>query len=40
MSKKLTIGELEWIHPEGYTEDLIKNYDENCDYGAILEVDI
>ena len=27
-------------NPKYYTEDLIKNYDENDDYGAILEVDV
>ena len=39
MYKKLPVGEFEWVHPESYTEDCIKNYDENGDYGAILEVD-
>ena len=40
MCKKLPIGEFVWVRPKSYTEDLIKNYDENCDYGAILEVDV
>ena len=40
MCKKLPIGEFEWIHPEDYKEDIIKNYDDNDEYGAILEVDI
>ena len=40
MSQKLPVGEFEWIHPEDYTEEIIKNYDENDDYGATLEVDI
>ena len=40
MSKKLPVGEFEWINPEDYTEDIIKKYDENDDYRAILEVDI
>ena len=40
MSKKLPVGEFEWINPEDYTEDIIKRYDENDDYGAILEVDV
>ena len=31
MYKKLPVGEFEWVHPESYTEDLIKNYDENGD---------
>ena len=38
--KKLSVGEFEWVQPEEYTEDLIKKYDENDDYGAILEVDV
>ena len=40
MSKKLPVGEFEWINPEDYTEDIIKKYDENDDYGAILEVHV
>ena len=40
MSKKLPIGEFEWIPPEDYTEDIIKNYNENDDYGAIIKVDV
>ena len=40
MCKKLPVGEFEWVQPECYTEDLIKNYDENGNFGAILEVDI
>ena len=40
MSKKLPVAEFEWINPEDYTEDIIKKYDENDDYGAILEVDV
>ena len=40
MSKKLPVGEFEWIHPEDYTENIIKNCDENDDSGAILEVDV
>ena len=40
MSQKLPVGEFEWIHPEDYTEEIIKNYDEIDDYGAILEVDV
>ena len=40
MCKKLPIGEFVWVHRKTYSEDLIKNYDENGDYGAILEVDI
>ena len=35
MSKTLSIGEFEWDNPKSYTEDNIKNYDENSDYGAI-----
>ena len=37
MSKKLPVGEFEWINPKDYREDIIKKYDENDDYGAILE---
>ena len=40
MIKKLPVGKFEWIHPNDYTEDLIKSCDDNDDYGAILEVDI
>ena len=40
MNKKLPIGEFVWVRPESYTEDLIKSYNDNDDYGAILEVDI
>ena len=40
MCKKLPVGEFAWVYPKYYTEDLIKNYDENDDYGAILEVDV
>ena len=25
MCKKLPVGEFEWIHPEDYTEEMIKN---------------
>ena len=39
MSEKLPVGEFEWINPEDYTQDIIKKYDENDDYRAILEVD-
>ena len=41
MCKKLPIGEFTWAKkPSIYTEEAIKMYDENNDYGAILEVDI
>ena len=40
MSKKLPVGEFEWINPEDYIEDIIKKYNENDDYRAILEVDV
>ena len=40
MNKKLPIGEFVWVRPESYTEDLIKSYNDNDNYGAILEVDI
>ena len=40
MSKKLPVGEFEWINPKDYTEDIIKKYDENDDYRGILEIDV
>ena len=41
MSKKLPVREFTWAKkPSIYTEQAIKMYDENNDYGAILEVDI
>ena len=40
MIKKLLAGKLECIHPNDDTEYLIKSYDENDEYGAILGVDI
>ena len=40
MCKKLPVGEFIWTNPKAYTEDLIKDYDGNGNYGAMLEVDI
>ena len=40
MSKKLPIGGFRWDNTNSYTEEMIKNYDENNKYGALLEVDI
>ena len=40
MSKKLPVGELEWMNPKDYTEDIIKKYNENDDYGPIVEVNV
>ena len=40
MSKKLPVGEFNWIHPEDYTEDFIKGYNDNDEIGAMLRVDI
>ena len=40
MIKKLPVGKFEWIHLNDYTEDIIKSYDCNDEYGVILEVDI
>ena len=40
MCKKLPVGEFTWDNPKNYAEDLTKNHDENCDYGAILEIDV
>ena len=39
MCKTLPVDDFAWVHPEDYTEELIKIYDENGDYGAILEED-
>ena len=38
--KSIPVGKFKWIHTNDYTEDHIKRYDDNDDYGAILEVDI
>ena len=40
MSKKLPIGNFNWDNTNSYTEEMIKNYDENIKYGALLEADI
>ena len=40
MSKKLPVGEFNWIHPEDYTEDFIKGYNDNDEIGAMLRIDI
>ena len=40
MSKKLPIGEFKWDDPKNYTEEFIKNYDENSDHGKFLSVDV
>ena len=40
MCKKLPIGEFKWDEPDKYTEEMIKNYDEDSSYCALLEVDI
>ena len=40
MFKKLPVREFEWVSPKYYTEEFIKDIDENGDYGAILEVDV
>ena len=41
MSKKLPVGEFKWIkHHAYFTEDFIKKYDEDSDYGYLLEVDV
>ena len=39
MCKTLPVDDFAQAHPEDYTEDLLKIYDENGDYDAILEVD-
>ena len=40
MSKKLPVREFTWDNIDLYTEDMIKNYNEDGRYGALLEVDI
>ena len=40
MSKKLPIGNFKCDNTNSYTEEMIKNYDENIKYGALLEVDV
>ena len=41
MSKKLRIDSFKWCHDlEKFTNDFIKNYDEDSDAGYLLEVDI
>ena len=40
MSKKLRFKSFEFVDHTQYDEDMIKNYDENSDYGAILMVDV
>ena len=41
MCKKLPIGDFKWADDlSKYTENYIKNYDENSDYGSILEIDV
>ena len=40
MHKKIPVGEFELVNPENYTEDIIKKYNQNDDYRAILIVDI
>ena len=39
--KKLSVGNFKWADDlSKYTKDFIKNYDEDSDYGSILEVNI
>ena len=40
MSKKQPIGNLKRDNTTFYTEEMIKNYDENSKYGALLKIDI
>ena len=42
MSQKLPVDGFEWIKEDDlskFNESFLKNYDENCDKGCILEVD-
>ena len=41
MCKKLPVGEFKWIKHHAYlTEDFIKKYDKDSDYGYLLKVDV
>ena len=40
MCKKLPLKNFKWINPNDYDEEMIKNHDENSDYGLLLEVDV
>ena len=41
MHKKLPVNGFQWIKKlSKFDEDFIKNYDENCNKGYILEVDL
>ena len=41
MCKKLHVSNFRWSEDlDKYTEEFIKNYNENSDYGNVLEVDI
>ena len=41
MSKKLPYGNFEWVkNITIFTEDYIKNYDEECDTGYLLVLDV
>ena len=43
MSKKLPVDGFEWVEKDDlikFNESFIKNYDENCDKGYILDVDV
>ena len=40
MCKKLPLKNFKWINPNDYDEEMIKNHDENSDYGLSLEVDV
>ena len=40
MCKKLPVDGFKWLDDLSvFTENVIKNYNENSDYGSILEVD-
>ena len=40
MCKKLPVKNFKWDDVNKYTEDMIKNFDDDDKYGALLEVDI
>ena len=40
MCRKLPVGGFKWEDSNKYTEGVIKNYDKDSKYGALLEVKI
>ena len=40
MTKKLSLNAFKWSDPIKYTSEFIKNYNDTCDEGYLLEVDV